>query len=110
MLCRNKVCGAEVEIDKWGMCPECGGYHRDLDTMLYTPWRDERARKAEEERRERVTSMRRILRDHVRDLHKPWFCMEFAKAAVGNMFLAALADLGCDPKEELSMAVEEAGR
>ena len=56
-----------------------------------------------------IYSLRKILRDHVRKMKdgEPWPGCEFGKAIVGNSILGALADLGCDKKEELRLACEE---
>lgn len=70
----------------------------------------------ERERKERVAaqnapaieSLRKILRAHVLEVRasKPWPGCEFGKVIVGNSILGALADLGCDKKDELRRATE----
>lgn len=107
-ICRNRHCDAPSELDHFGQCQNCGGYHREFDTALYSPQRDERARLAEEERREQIRMLRGGLRGIVVETveQKRWIGCEFGKAVVGNSFLGALKELGCDPKEELAMACE----
>jgi len=51
-----------------------------------------------------IEQLRGILRSHVQDFHKPWPGMEFGKTIFGNSILGALADYGCDPKEEMKRA------
>lgn len=102
--CRNRHCDAPTELDKAGQCDTCGCYHREFDTMLYTPWRDERARKAGEERREQIELLRGGLCRLVEGLGARWRGCEFGKAHVGEMFLRALESLGCDRRAELDLA------
>lgn len=71
-VCRNWHCDAPTELDKAGQCDTCGCYHREFDTMLYTPWRDERARKSGEERREQIELLRGGLRRLVEGMGKRW--------------------------------------
>ena len=69
---------------------------------------EERRARVERQNAPAVASLRKILSDHVRDLGVPWQGCEFGKAHFGNMVLGALADLGCDKKDELRRAIEAA--
>lgn len=64
-------------------------------------------RRAEEaDKAEQIGSLRKILRDHVEDFHRPWPGLDFAKTHFGNMVLNALERLGCDRAIEMQRATE----
>jgi len=47
-----------------------------------------------------IADLEKMISDHIRDWHKPWPGMNFAKAIVGRMFTGALDDLNRRLQEE----------
>lgn len=121
----NKIGNAEGTVTKW--CPWnrpwpvvivqmdtiCGGVVwsmpetllRSLDGRELPCWRSYRAVVDEEW----VGGLRKILRDHIREMGIPWPGLEAGKALVGNAVLTALVSHGLDRHAELQSALADVG-